>query len=150
MGRVARQNKLLEIIAKYDIGTQDELVERLNDAGFDVTQATISRDIKDLNLVKVSLPLGGYKYIASKAEVNDMYDKFLTIYKNTVKTISANENMIVIKTEAGSTGPAAEFIDNLHIQEILGVIAGENTIFVAIDNAANTQKVKKKLEELLK
>ncbi|MCQ2409209.1 MAG: arginine repressor [Clostridia bacterium] len=151
MGRTARQNKLLDIVAKHDIGKQDELVEKLIAAGFNATQATVSRDIKELNLVKISLPGGrGYKYVVSQKDEDDSYDKFLTIYRNTVISIASNENMIVLKTEAGSTGPASEFIDNLHIPNILGVIAGENTIFVAIDAVQNTMKVREQLEKLLK
>jgi len=150
MGRSARQNKLLEIISKNEIGTQEELVSKLNAMGFNATQATISRDIKDLNLIKVSLPHGrGYKYVASEKSVDNTYDKFLSIYRSTVLSIAANENIIVIKTESGSSGPAAEFIDNLKIPEIIGTLAGENSIFIAIDFASNTQKVKKLLVDLL-
>lgn len=150
MGRGSRQNALIEIISKHDIGTQEELVSRLAEIGYEVTQATISRDIKDLNIVKVALPLGnGYKYVVSKISEDSQYEKFLKIYRSTVVSITNNENMIVIRTEPGSTGPASEFIDNLGIKEILGVIAGENTIFVAVDSTANTLKVKTRLEDLL-
>lgn len=151
MGRTARQNKLLEIISKNEIGKQDELVEKLNAAGFNATQATVSRDIKVLNIVKISLPGGrGYKYVESQKDENDSYDKFLSIYRHTVISVASNENMVILKTEAGSTGPASEFIDNLNIPNILGVIAGENTIFVAVDAVQNTQKVREQLEMFLK
>lgn len=149
MARSARQIKLLDIIARNDIGRQEELVEKLKEAGFNVTQATISRDIKDLQLMKVLNPNGGYKYVAKVKESDDIYTKLLNIFKVTVKSIKAAENLIVIKTEAGSTGPTAEFIDRMDMKEILGVIAGENTIFVAVDSIYNTQKVVDAFEDIL-
>ena len=127
-----RQNKILEIIAQNDIDTQEELVSALYEAGFKVTQATISRDIKDLHLIKVQSITGAYKYAVNlKDDKNDTNIR-MRIFKDTVKTIEAAENLIVIKTLTGSANAAAEVIDSLPDDDILGCIAGDNTIFVAM------------------
>ncbi len=150
MSRVTRQLKILEIISKHDVDTQEELVRLLRREGFDVTQATVSRDIKDMNLVKTPVQDGrGYKYVQPVQKENNPADKFLRMFKNTVLSIRSSGNLVVLRTEAGGAGPAAELIDRLSLKEVLGVIAGENTIFVAVDSYDDTEIVKSKLEALL-
>lgn len=151
MGRAARQLKVLEIISKHDIDTQEELVNYLKQEGFDVTQATVSRDIKDMNLIKTLTADGRrYKYVSPQQTEITSSDKYLKLFKNTVLSIDCCGNLIVLKTEAGGTGPAAELIDRLHLNGVMGVLAGENTIFVAINtDIASTQDVCDKLENLL-
>ena len=126
-----RQNKILEIISQQDIETQEELVEALVNIGFRVTQATISRDIKELKLVKIQSSNGVYKYSANKKQDVKDIDILMRIFRDTVVSVEYAANIIVVKTLTGSANAAAEVIDNLERNGILGTIAGDNTIFVA-------------------
>ncbi len=149
MGRETRQLKILEIIAKNNVDTQEELVARLSDEGFRVTQATVSRDIKDMGIIKTLSEDGKkYKYTAQQLKDNTS-ERFLSIFRNTVLSIRTAENLVVIKTETGAANAAAETIDRMNLDCILGVIAGDNTIFVAVDNVDNTAYVAEKLEDIL-
>ena len=151
MARATRQLKILEIISKYDIDTQEELVARLRADGYSVTQATVSRDIKDMNIIKTFTEDGRhYKYVAQQPKEPSSADKFAKIFRTTVISIRSAENLIIIKTEQGGAGVAAEYIDRLDCDEILGAIAGDNTIFVAIDQLSNVSKIVEKLENILK
>ena len=150
MGREARQKKLLEIISAHDIDTQEELARRLAAEGFNVTQATVSRDIRDMSLVKVLSADGrNYRYQA-QSQKDSRTERFISVFRNTVLSIRSAENLVVIKTKTGSANAAAETIDRLHMDCILGVIAGDNTIFVAVDAAENAVAVAEKLEGILR
>ncbi len=150
MSRTTRQLKILEIIAKNDVDTQEELVARLKDEGFAVTQATVSRDVKDMNIIKTLTDDGRhYRYVAQQTKETSSSDKFIKIFRSTVVSIKRAENLVIVKTEQGSANAAAELIDRLEFPEILGVIAGDNTIFVAVDSYDNADKVVDKLEDLL-
>jgi len=127
-----RQNKIIEIISKNDVETQDDLVRLLNKAGFQVTQATISRDIKELHLIKSQTESGAYKYSVNESKEKSDMNVLLRIFKDTVLSIEAAGNIVVIKTLTGSANAAAEVVDGLHISEIVGSIAGDNTIFIAV------------------
>ena len=149
MGKNARQRRIVEIISRHDIDTQEELVAWLAEDGFSVTQATVSRDIRDLGLVKVMSP-DGKKYRYQLQQPKDTKsERFLSVFRNTVLSIKAAENLIVIKTETGSANAAAETVDRLSLDGVLGGIAGDNTIFAAVDTAANAAEIVKKLEEIL-
>lgn len=150
MARATRQLKILEIIAKNDIDTQEELVKRLKDDGFVVTQATVSRDIKNMGIIKVLTTDGRhYKYVAQQPAEPSSSDKYIKIFKNTVLSIRSAGNLIVVKTEDGSANAAAALIDRLDYDEVVGVIAGDNTIFIAVDDANHAIKVADMLEDLL-
>ncbi len=150
MARASRQLRILEIIAKNDIDTQEELVARLREDGYTVTQATVSRDIKDMNIIKTFTDDGRhYKYVAQQPKEPTTADKFLKIFRNTVLSIRYAENLIILKTEQGGASAAAELIDRLEYDEILGVIAGDNTIFVAVDSTNNVEMIVENLETLL-
>ena len=150
MARATRQLKILEIITKHDIDTQEELVARLRADGYSVTQATVSRDIKDMNIIKTFTDDGRhYKYVAQQPKEPSSADKFMIIFRNTVLSIRSAENLIIVKTEQGSASAAAEFIDRLDYDEILGVIAGDNTIVVAVDSLDNVTNVVDNLENIL-
>lgn len=150
MARANRQLKILDIISKHDVDTQEELVDYLRSEGFAVTQATVSRDIKEMGIIK-NLSSDGrhYKYAAQQTKEATAADKFLSMFKNTVISIKSSGNLIVLKTEAGSAGPAAELIDKLSYDEVLGVIAGDNTIFVAVDGLDHVDTIRRRLEDLL-
>lgn len=150
MARVNRQLKILDIISKHDVDTQEELVDYLRSEGFAVTQATVSRDIKEMGIIKTLSSDGRhYKYAAQQTKEATAADKFLSMFKNTVISIKSSGNLIVLKTEAGSAGPAAELIDKLSYDEVLGVIAGDNTIFVAVDGLDHVDTIRRRLEDLL-
>lgn len=150
MARANRQLKILDIISKHDVDTQEELVDYLRSEGFAVTQATVSRDIKEMGIIKTLSSDGRhYKYAAQQTKEATAADKFLSMFKNTVISIKSSGNLIVLKTEAGSAGPAAELIDKLSYDEVLGVIAGDNTIFVAVDGLDHLDTIRRRLEDLL-
>ncbi|HAT83837.1 MAG TPA: arginine repressor [Clostridiales bacterium] len=150
MARANRQLKILDIISKHDVDTQEELVDYLRSEGFSVTQATVSRDIKEMGIIKTLSSDGRhYKYTAQQTKEASAADKFLSMFKNTVVSIKSTGNLVVLKTETGSAGPAAELIDKLSYDEVLGVIAGDNTIFVAVDSLEHVDMIRRRLEDLL-
>lgn len=125
-----RHSKIIEIINTKAIETQEELAEELKNAGFDVTQATVSRDIKTLKLIKAQGADGKYKYIAIETEKNDITNKLTNIFHNTVLHVERVDKIVVVKTITGSANAAAEAIDILNLGDIAGTIAGDNTIFI--------------------
>lgn len=144
-----RQNKIIEVISGEDVETQDDLVHLLQQAGFQVTQATISRDIKELHLIKIQTDTGIYKYaVNDKKELNDMNVLF-RIFKDTVLSIEAAGSIVVIRTLTGSASAAAEVVDGLHIPEVAGTIAGDNTIFVAIRSVDAAAAIVSRFRQML-
>ncbi len=144
-----RQNKIIEIISNNNVETQDDLVRLLQEAGFQVTQATISRDIKELHLIKVQTESGIYKYsVNEKKDKNDM-GVLMRIFKDTVLSIEAAGSIVVIRTLTGSANAAAEVVDGLHLPEIVGSIAGDNTIFVAVRNPDAAAVIVSKFRQIL-
>ena len=127
-----RHSKILEIINDNDIETQEELAEALKQAGYDVTQATVSRDIKLLKLVKMQSTSGKYKYISSAKEERDINDKLYSILKNAAIEVEQVDKFVVVKTLTGAASAAAEAIDTLYSNDGAGTIAGDNTIFVLV------------------
>ena len=139
--RYARHSKILEIIRDQEIDTQEKLAEKLMEAGFKATQATVSRDIRELGLVKVAGSSGRSRYAQpSKAASRDQ-DRYSKILKETVREIRAAENLIIIHTLSGCAGAAAEVIDNISPSQVVGTLAGDNTIFVAVDTKENVPEV---------
>ncbi len=126
----ARQTAILSIIETKDIETQEELANELKAIGITSTQATISRDIKELRLLKVLSASGGYKYATAEKADHGLSDRFARIFVDSVLSISYANNIIVIKTLSGSANAAAEAIDSMRWPEILGTMAGDNTIMV--------------------
>ncbi|WP_297713245.1 arginine repressor [Clostridium sp.] len=127
-----RHSKILEIINDNDIETQEELAEALKQAGYDVTQATVSRDIKLLKLVKMQSESGKYKYISSAKGERDINDKLYSILKNAAIGVEQVDKFVVVKTLTGAASAAAEAIDTLYSNDVAGTIAGDNTIFVLV------------------
>ena len=120
MARSARQLKLIDIINNNNVETQSELTERLIESGFAATQATVSRDIKELGVTKVMTPSRRYKYVYEHEE-KIMVNKFNNLFKESVMSIKSSVNIIVVKTIIGSANSAAAFIDNLDINEIIEI-----------------------------
>ncbi|MCK5128843.1 MAG: arginine repressor [Clostridiales bacterium] len=140
---------IMELIDSKNIETQEDLALQLKIAGLDVTQATVSRDIKELNLVKVSNNQDGYKY-ARQGEVSPgLSARQLRIFADTVLSIDYSGSMIVIKTMTGSANAAAEALDGLGWDEFLGTIAGDNTIFMMVKENTSAKDVSQKIRQLL-
>jgi transcriptional regulator of arginine metabolism len=135
--RYSRQNKILDIINTNEVETQDKLVALLKKNGYKVTQATISRDIKELQLIKTLSPSGKYKYTVGTNNDQPVTDRFIKIFRDTILTVASSGNIIVIKTLAGCGNAAGEAIDSLNVQNIVGTIAGDNTIFILVNDPAN-------------
>lgn len=145
----SRHTKILEIINENVIETQDDLIEKLRESGFAVTQATISRDIKQLGLVKTATKSGGYKYTASKNEVSGNEIKFKNIMKETVLSAQNAENIVVVKTYSGMANAAAAAMDALAGDEIVGSIAGDDTIFVVVRTDEDAEDFTEFVKEII-
>jgi len=127
--KLSRHSKILDLISKYNIDTQEELARRLAEDGYNVTQATVSRDIKNLKLIKVLDDSGVYKYAQSGAKETSANDKNLnSILVNSVVSVDYALNTVVIKTHAGMAQAVGYVIDNVEFEEILGCVAGDDTI----------------------
>lgn len=147
--RYARQNKILDLIRTYEVGTQEKLAKLLRSSGFNVTQATVSRDIKELQLVKAVSENGKSCYaIPSKIEA-PVSDRFKKILKETVQSIESAENIIVIKTLSGCANAAGEAIDTSDYPEIIGTIAGDNTMLVIVDKKESVPRLLETLREII-
>lgn len=141
MKKYARQRKILELIESHEIETQEELSNYLKNAGIDITQATISRDIKELKLVKVLSNSGKYKYATIENSQKYKGEKLIIIFKNSIVSIEEAGNILVMKTLPGAAQICAAAIDSLKIDDIIGTIAGNDTIFVAIRDRNNICKL---------
>ena len=126
----ARHNLILEIIETMDIETQEELAEELKRRGGRVTQATVSRDIKELRLLKVLSENGGYKYATVERAEKGMNDRFARILAESIVNIESVNNLVVISTLTASASAAGEAIDSMKWSEVLGTIAGDNTLLI--------------------
>lgn len=146
--KIARHAKIFEIISNKDIETQEELADELKKAGIDVTQATVSRDIKELKLIKVLSESGRYKYAAIAPTETMLSDKLVSIFTQTVLTIDYVNNTIVIRTISGSAPAAAEAIDSLKWDGIVGTLAGDNTIFVLTRSNMKAEELVSRLKKL--
>ena len=127
-----RRLRILELIKRYVIGRQEQLVELLNAEGFNVTQATVSRDINELGLKKVK-ENGTFRYVQALRDDSTGDDKISSIFKQTVRSVVASGNLIIIKTLAGSANAVCAIIDGFDLEGVLGTIAGDDCIFVAAD-----------------
>ncbi len=146
----ARQTAILSIIERENIETQEELASKLREMGIVVTQATVSRDIKELRLLKVLSPNGSYKYATADKAEHGVSERLVRMFIDSVLSISCAENLVVIRTLPGSANAAGEAIDSMRWPEILGTISGDNTIFVAVRSAGEAPVVVEKFQEILK
>lgn len=126
-----RHAKILEIISEYPVETQDEIIIRLKEAGYKATQATISRDIKDLRLVKTLGADGKYRYTSAQNRNADLRSSFAQLFSNSVTTVDSAQNIVVIKTLSGMANAVCAAMDSTENAAIIGTIAGDDTIFVA-------------------
>ena len=146
----ARQTAILSLVEQQEIRTQEELAQKLKEQGIKVTQATVSRDIKELRLLKVLSSSGGYKYATADQAEHGISERFVRMFIDSVISIVYAQNIIVIKTLSGSASVAGEAIDSMRWPEILGTMAGDNTILVVVRNEEDAALVVNKFNEILK
>ena len=149
MARTGRQLKLIEIINKNEIETQEALAEALRNEGYLVTQATVSRDIKDLGLIKVMTPNKTYKYAQPASTEQKSSGKMLNLFRECVISIDYAGHLIVIKTVSGGANSAATLVDKLKFPEVMGCVAGDDTILVVIKDQQKIVPIVEKLKSLL-
>lgn len=144
-----RQSKILNLIHKHDIETQEELAESLEKAGFKVTQATVSRDIRELKLTKVASKNNGQRYVTLTNIENQISEKVIRVFQAGFISMEPAQNILVIRTLNGMGNAVASAIDAFHCDEIVGTLAGDDTIFCAIKEHKDMQKVMQKFDEML-
>lgn len=150
MHRNARQSMILQIISEMDIETQEELCRELNKRNFNVTQATVSRDIKDLKLYKVEGTATKYKYAVIESEGDAVNTKMCNLFRECVQSINSANNIIIIKTMRGNGSTAGAFIDMLQYKEVMGTVAGDDTVMIVVDSNEDTVSVVSRLKEYIK
>ncbi|MBR2385221.1 MAG: arginine repressor [Clostridia bacterium] len=149
MKKSDRQNKIIEIISSREIDTQDELVEVLNSLDLNVTQATVSRDIKELGLIKVKGNVKKYKYSLMQPNADIRKIRLLSLFKNCVTSIAVAKNIVVVKTLGGNGNSAGVMIDSLNLEEIVGSVAGDDTLIIVTKSDEDAEKVRQILNNLL-
>ena len=149
MARNSRQSKVLEIISQNEIETQEELVDALKQAKFDVTQATISRDIKELGLIKILSDSKKYKYAIVSSSVQTISNKNLAILKECIISLKTAMNLLVVKVMKGTASFVSALIDQLGIAQILGCTYGDDTVMVITEDLEDSYAVKEKLSGII-
>ena len=147
--RISRQNKILELIEKYEIETQDKLVSMLRDFGYEVTQATISRDIKELRLVKAHSADGKYVYSTGKHPKEENFGRTAGIFNEAILKVQYAMNTVCIKCFSGMANAACAAIDSMDWDGVVGTIAGDDTIFVLCRSEREAQIFTVNLEKML-
>ena len=146
-----RQSAILRVIALTDVETQNQLIQELAGIGIESTQATVSRDIKELHMVKELTSLGSYRYVASgKPESQNHIIRLKAIFKESVISYTNAQNIVVIKTYPGLAQAACEAIDTMGIKSLIGTIAGDNTCFLAMSDTTAAERFCKEIEDMLK
>ena len=147
--KTTRHNKILELINKYPITTQEELIDYLRADGYDVTQSTVSRDIKQLRLTKTLLPDGKYRYQASPSAEKGAQNNFSTIFSSSVISIENAMNIVVIKTFSGMAQAACAALDMMSFDPVVGTLAGEDTIIVVCKTVEDADACAEEFENYL-
>ena len=147
--KTKRQTKMLELIKKHNIETQEELSDYLQKEGYQVTQATVSRDIRELKLTKVAMSNGRQKYAALTEANEDLSEKCTRVFRDAFVSMDMAQNILVIKTVSGMAMAVAAAIDAMHLHEIVGCIAGDDTIMCAVRSVDDTIAVMSRLRKLV-
>ena len=149
--KLERHSKIVELIGKYEIETQEELAEKLTQAGFNVTQATVSRDIRELKLTKIPGENGRQRYMALESPRGTSASKYIRILKDGFVSMDMAQNILVIKTVSGMAMAVAAALDAIKFHEVVGCIAGDDTIMCAVRSVDDTiivmEKIKKMVED---
>ena len=146
--KLERHSKIVELIGKYEIETQEELAEHLKQAGYKVTQATVSRDIRELKLTKVQSENGRQRYMVMQNQTA-FSDKYIRILKDGYVSMDMAQNILVIKTVSGMAMAVAAALDEIHFHEIVGCISGDDTIMCAVRSVDDTILLMDKLKKLI-
>lgn len=146
--KTKRQNEIVRLITGGDIETQEELASELRKLGYQATQATVSRDIRELRLIKVASKDGGFKYAKPEKHETAVSERLTRILSDSLVNAETAANLVVVKTLSGSANVAAEALDNLGWTEIVGTIAGDNTIFVAARNETDAAEITERIRRL--
>ena len=146
--KATRHTKILELIERYEIETQEELSDYLRREGYQVTQATVSRDIRELKLTKVSQENGRQRYAALSEPGSDMNGKYVRVFKEGFRSADTAQNILVVKTVSGMAMAVEAAIDNMQCDEIVGSIAGDDTIMSAVRTSAEAQNLLARLKKL--
>ena len=148
--KTSRQNKILEIISSQDIETQHQLMEALREHGVKSTQATVSRDIKELRPIKELSPTGRYRYVAvGRDDMVDYDQRLRKIFRESVTSYAVAQNIIVIKTLPGLANAACSTLDGMNIHDLVGTLAGDDTAFLAMRANAPAERFCHEIEEML-
>lgn len=147
--KLKRHAKILELIRKYNIETQEELSDRLEQEGFAVTQATVSRDIRELKLTKVAGENGRQKYVALSENNMNMSEKYIRVFRDGFASMDMAQNILVIKTVSGMAMAVAAALDAMECHEIVGSIAGDDTIMCAVRSVEETENLMKRLRKIV-
>ena len=148
--KIARHSKIIDLINQYDIETQEELAAKLQEAGFAVTQATVSRDIRELKLMKIAKPDGGSKYTVLEQRTNQDSEKYKRVLRDALLSMEIAQNILVIKTVAGMANAAGAALDNMKMNEIVGCIAGDDTIMCVVKETPMVEEVMKEIDTIMK
>jgi transcriptional regulator of arginine metabolism len=144
-----RQEKILEIIKNIEIETQEELAEELKNKGIHITQATVSRDIKELNLIKILSHNGKYKYAQVSQTKNTNISALASIFSNTAISVERVDKILVVKTISASASLAAEAIDSFNLDGVVGTLAGDNTIFIAVRTDEKAEELLQEIKKMI-
>ncbi len=147
--KTRRHAKILELIKENDIDTQEELLIFLREGGFDVTQATVSRDIKELRLVKALSRNGQYRYSTGGENTGDISSKFYSLFSDSVKTVESSMNMVVVKTQTGMAQAVCASMDSIYWQGFVGTLAGEDTIFIVCTDESTAKETEEGFRKLI-
>ena len=147
--KISRHAKIIEIIQSKEVETQEQLAEELKNNGFDITQATVSRDINELKLIKVVNAYGTYSYVTSSQGDSFLSNKLANIFSQTVLYVDHVDKFIVLKTISGAGAAAAEALDSLKFNGIVGTVAGDNTVFILVRKEEDTKEIIHQVKKMI-
>ncbi|WP_085833380.1 arginine repressor [Clostridium merdae] len=147
--KTRRHTKILELISEYQVDTQEELLRRLKDAGFDVTQATVSRDIKELRLVKILSADGKYRYANNQEPSRDISGIFYSLFEDSAIEVDNAMNLVVIKCLTGMANAVCAALDGLRWEKVVGTVAGDDTLLVITKTPETALELKEDLKKLI-
>ena len=145
-----RQNAIIDLITRYEVETQEDMISRLRAAGFDVTQATVSRDIRELKLTKVLTSHGTYRYVKNHTRHHSNNVRFNNAVVDSIVSVDFANNVIVLKTYPGLAMAVASGVDALNITKILGCVGGDDTVIVITRDNESAAEISDKIKELMK
>jgi transcriptional regulator of arginine metabolism len=144
-----RHEKIMELIKRYPIDTQEELLRLLCEAGFDVTQATVSRDIKELRLLKTLSPDGRYRYAPVKEELKENSAKFYSLFADSAVSVAFAQNIVCVKCQTGMANAVCAAMDTIHWDDVVGTLSGDDTIFILTKNDETAGRLAGEMKKMI-